>query len=156
MTAREYSIERDSIFNGLTTIESDFGPKETMDRLEADIKADGMRIFARINHAAVAAETGQTLHPTELLIFGNPRAGTPLMRANQTMGIDLPLKVLVWQDATGKTWVTHNEPSWLARRHGLGIEAEHTNEIMELALNVISQKAAKATTLVEQIPAPTV
>lgn len=155
MTAKDYNNERARIFNGLITIESDFGPKETMDRLEADIKADGMRVFARINHAALAAETGQTLHPTELLIFGNPRAGTPLMRANQTMGIDLPLKVLVWQDETGKTWVTHNEPSWLARRHGLGIEADTTNEIMELALNVISQKAAKATMLVEQIPAPT-
>jgi uncharacterized protein (DUF302 family) len=77
------------------------------------------------------------------------------MLAKQTMGIDLPLKVLVWQDATGKTWLTHNEPSWLARRHGLGIEANPTNEIMELALNVISQKVAKARTPLEQIPAPT-
>jgi uncharacterized protein (DUF302 family) len=155
MTAKDYNIERDRIFNGLATIESNFGPKETMDRLEADIKSDGMRVFARINHATLAAGTGQTLHPTELLIFGNPRAGTPLMRASQTMGIDLPLKVLVWQDATGKTWITHNDPSWLARRHGLGIEADPTNEIMELALNVISQKAAKAITPLEQIPAPT-
>jgi uncharacterized protein (DUF302 family) len=155
MTAKDYNNERDRIFNGLITIESDFGPKETMDRLEADIKSDGMRVFARIDHAALAAEAGQTLHPTELLIFGNPRAGTPLMLAKQTMGIDLPLKVLVWQDATGKTWLTHNEPSWLARRHGLGIEANPTNEIMELALNVISQKVAKARTPLEQIPAPT-
>jgi uncharacterized protein (DUF302 family) len=155
MTAKDYNNERDRIFNGLITIESDFGPKETMDRLEADIKADGMRVFARIDHAALAAEAGQTLHPTELLIFGNPRSGTPLMRANQTMGIDLPLKMLVWQDATGRTWITHNDPSWLARRHGLGIEADPTDEIMELALNVISQKAAKARTPLEQIPAPT-
>jgi uncharacterized protein (DUF302 family) len=155
MTAKDYNIERDRIFNGLATIESDFGPKETMDRLEADVKTVGMTVFARINHAALAAEAGQTLQPTELLIFGNPRSGTPLMRANQTMGIDLPLKVLVWQDATGRTWITHNDPSWLARRHGLGIEADPTDEIMELALNVISQKAANAITPLEQIPAPT-
>ncbi len=155
MTAKDYNIERDRIFNGLATIESDFGPKETMDRLEAEIKKDGMMVFARINHAALAAETGQTLHPTELLIFGNPRAGTPLMRASQTMGIDLPLKLLVWQDAIGKTWITHNDPSWLAKRHSLGIEADTTNKIMVLALIVISQKAARDITLVEQIPAPT-
>ncbi|MEI9863915.1 MAG: DUF302 domain-containing protein [Limisphaerales bacterium] len=143
MTAKEYDIERDRIFNGLTAIESDFGPKETMDRLEADIKKEGITVFARINHAALAAEAGLVLHPTELIIFGNPHAGTPLMRVNQTMGIDLPLKALVWEDATGKTWLTYNEPSWLARRHSLGIEAGPTNQIMELTLSAISQKAAK-------------
>jgi hypothetical protein len=77
---------------GLTTISSDFGPKETMDRLEAELKANGVTVFARIDHAAGAASVGLPLRPTELLIFGNAKAGTPLMQANQAIGIDLPLK----------------------------------------------------------------
>ena len=126
--------------NGLTTIQSEFGLKETMDRLEADITSQGMRIFARINHAALAEETGLTLLPTELLIFGNPRAGTPLMQANQTIGIDLPLKVLVWQDQAGETWLTYNEPAWVAKRHGLGVGSDRVVGIMTLALDAMAKK----------------
>ena len=105
--------------DGLTTIPSNHGPKETMDRLEAEIKARGMVMFARIDHAAGAAQAGLSLRPTEVLIFGNAKAGTPLMQAEQTIGIDLPLKALVWQDANGKVWLSYNEPNWLAQRHGL-------------------------------------
>ena len=83
--------------DGLVTLPSSFGPKETMDRLEAAIKAKGMTVFARIDHAAGAAAAGLALRPTELLIFGNARAGTPLMQADQTIGIDLPLKALVYR-----------------------------------------------------------
>jgi len=104
--------------DGLTTISSSYGPKETMDRLEAEIKAKGMTVFARIDHAAGAAQAGLSLRPTEVLIFGNAKAGTPLMQSNQTIGIDLPLKALVWQDADGKVWLSYNAPSWLAQRHG--------------------------------------
>src|SRR5215470_11850564 len=89
--------------DGLTTIPSARGPKDTMDRLEAEIKAKGMTVFARIDHAAGAAAVALALRPTELLIFGNARGGTPLMQSAQTIGIDLPLKALVWQDASGKT-----------------------------------------------------
>jgi uncharacterized protein (DUF302 family) len=88
--------------DGLTTIPSSFGPKETTDRLEAEIKGKGMTVFARIDHAAGAAELGLPLRPTELLIFGSAKAGTPLMQANQAIGIDLPLKALVFEDAAGK------------------------------------------------------
>jgi uncharacterized protein (DUF302 family) len=108
--------------DGLTTLPSSHGPKETMNRLEAEVKAKGMTVFARVDHAAGAADVGLSLRPTELLIFGNAKAGTPLMRSVQTMGIDLPLKVLVWQDASGRTWLSYNDPSWLAKRHGLGVE----------------------------------
>jgi uncharacterized protein (DUF302 family) len=80
---------------GLTTLLSNFGPKDTMDRLETEIRAQGITVFARIDHAAGAAEARLTLRPTEVLIFGNPRAGTPLMQSIQTIGIDLPLKVLM-------------------------------------------------------------
>src|SRR5580700_6387970 len=105
---------------GLTTIPSPFGPKETMDRLEAEIKSRGMTVFARIDHAGGAAAVGLPLRPTELLIFGNARGGTPLMQADQAIGIDLPLKALVYEDASGKVWLVYNNPAWLAQRHGLG------------------------------------
>jgi uncharacterized protein (DUF302 family) len=126
---------------GLMTIASRFGPKETMDRLEAEIRAKGMTVFARIDHATGAAEAGLELRPTELIIFGNARGGTPLMQTSQTAGIDLPLKALVWQDAAGKTWLSYNEPSWIVQRHGLGIRAEIVDK-MAAALSAISRKAA--------------
>ena len=106
--------------NGLVTIQSRRSVKATIDSLEASLKENGVNIFARIDHAAGAASVGMPLRPTELLIFGNPRAGTPLVQAKQTIGIDLPLKVLAWQDASGSVWVTYNDPAWLATRHGLG------------------------------------
>jgi uncharacterized protein (DUF302 family) len=127
---------------GLTSIRSEFGPKETMDRLQAEIRAQEMTVFARIDHAAWAAEVGLTLAPTELIIFGNARGGTPLMQSAQTVGIDLPLKALVWQDAAGKTWISYNEPSWIVQRHGLGVRAEIVDK-MAAALSAISRAAAK-------------
>jgi uncharacterized protein (DUF302 family) len=128
--------------DGLTTIPSSYGPKDTTDRLEAEIKARGMTLFARVDHAAGAAEVGLSLRPTEVLIFGNAKGGTPLMQSNQTIGIDLPLKVLVWQDASGKTWISYNDPSWLAKRHGLGTEVDPTVKAMAAALGAIAGKAA--------------
>ena len=104
---------------GLTTLKSSHGPRDTMYRLEAAVKARGMTVFARIDHSAGAAAAGLSLNPTELLIFGNARGGTPLMQTAQTIGIDLPLKALVWQDASGSTWLSYNDPAWLAQRHGL-------------------------------------
>jgi uncharacterized protein (DUF302 family) len=112
--------------DGLITIASSHGPKDTMDRLEAALKAKGLTIFARIDHAAGATDAGLPLRPTELLIFGNARGGTPLMQADQTVGIDLPVKVLVWQDASGETWLSYNDPAWIAMRHGLGNAADAT------------------------------
>jgi catalase len=129
--------------DGLTTVQSDFGPPETMSRLEAQIKAHGMSVFARINHAALAAEGGLKLRPTEVVIFGNPRGGTPLMQANQTMGIDLPLKALVWQDESGKTWLSYIEPVWLAKRHGVEAAGERTLAAMSLALSEMAARATK-------------
>ena len=108
---------------GLTTIKSDHAPNETMARLEAAVKAKGLTVFARIDHAAGASAAGLSLRPTDVLIFGNAKGGTPLMQTAQTIGIDLPLKALVWQDASGETWLSWNDPAWLAARHGAsGIE----------------------------------
>src|SRR5215470_11889745 len=114
---------------GLTTIPSRFGPKETMDRLAAEIQAKGMDVFARIDHAAGAAEVGLTLRPTNLIIFGNARGGTPLMQAAQKVGIDLPLKALVWEDAASKTWISYNEPNWIAQRHSSNVGTEIVNKL---------------------------
>ena len=129
--------------DGLTTLPSSFQPKETMDRLEAGIKAKGMTVFARIDHAAGAAAAGLPLRPTELLIFGNAKAGTPLMQANQAIGIDLPLKALVYEDAAGKVWLSYSDPRWLAHRHGLGAVAVETVNAMAAALNAVATKATK-------------
>jgi len=126
---------------GLTSIRSRFDPKETIDRLEAEIRAQGMAVFARIDHAAGAAEVGLTLRPTELIIFGNARGGTPLMQSVQTVGIDLPLKAIVWEDASGKTWLSYNEPGWIAKRHSVA-NAEPVVSKMAVALSAISRKAA--------------
>ena len=125
---------------GLTTIFSDFGPKETMDRLEAELKANGVTVFARIDHAAGAASVGLPLRPTEQLIFGNAKAGTPLMQSVQTLGIDLPLKALVWQDTAGATWLSYNDPVWLAERHGLS-GAEAPVGAMTAALDAVAKAA---------------
>ena len=129
--------------DGLTTLPSSFQPKETMDRLEAAIKAKGMTVFVRIDHAAGAAAAGLPLRPTELLIFGNAKAGTPLMQANQAIGIDLPLKALVFEDAAGKVWLSYNDPRWLAHRHGLGGVAAEAVNAMAAALSAAATKATK-------------
>ena len=126
---------------GLTSIRSRFGPKETMDRLEAEIRGQGMTVFVRIDHAAGAAEVGLTLPPTELIIFGNARGGTPLMQSAQTVGIDLPLKALVWEDTVGTTWLSYNEPGWIAQRHSVA-NAEQVVSKMAAALSAISRRAA--------------
>jgi uncharacterized protein (DUF302 family) len=110
--------------DGLITLASNHPVKETMDRLEAALRDKGITLFARIDHAAGAASVDMPLRPTELIIFGNPKAGTPLMQAKQSIGIDLPVKMLGWQDAAGKVWLAYNDPAWLARRHGLDGEAE--------------------------------
>jgi uncharacterized protein (DUF302 family) len=127
---------------GLITLRSGFGPKETMDRLEAEVKAKSLSVFARIDHAAGAAGAGMTLRATDLLIFGNARGGTPLMQAVQTIGIDLPLKALVWQDTAGVTWLSYNDPNWLAKRHGLGPDVQATLNSLSAALSGIAKKAA--------------
>jgi len=105
--------------DGLIVMSCSRAPEEAMDRLAASVAKHGMTVFARIDHAAAAKEVGMALLPTEVLIFGNPKGGTPLMQAAQTLGIDLPLKALVWQDDADKTWIGYNDPRWLARRHGV-------------------------------------
>jgi uncharacterized protein (DUF302 family) len=127
--------------DGLVTVESAYGSQETMDRLEAQVKTKGLTVFARIDHAAAAAEVGLQLRPTAVLIFGNAKGGTPLMQAAQTVGIDLPLKALIWQDAAGKTWLSYNDPGWIAKRHGLGHEVDATVGALTGVLSTLAKAA---------------
>ena len=128
--------------DGLTTVRSSYGPKETISRLEGEIRSRGLTVFAHIDHMAGAAAVGLSLRPTDVLLFGNARGGTPLMQSIQTIGIDLPLKMLVWQDAAGDTWLSYNDPHWIAKRHGVGQEAEATISAMAAALDALAATAA--------------
>jgi uncharacterized protein (DUF302 family) len=113
-----------------------------MDRLETLAKRKDMTIFARIDHAAGAAKVGKKLRSTELLVFGNPQGGTPFMECNQTVGIDLPLKALVWEDASGQVWLGYNDSEFLARRHGVlqCSAVENVKKVLaDLAQTTVSQ-----------------
>lgn len=127
--------------DGLITVRSNNGPEETMNRFEAEARRRGLTVFAHVDHAAGAAAVGLALRPTELLVFGSARGGTPLMQANQTIGIDLPLKVLVWQNDAGDTWLSYNDPAWFARRHGLDATADATVAAMTSLLQALAATA---------------
>jgi len=129
--------------DGLITIRSNFGPEETMNRYEAAVRGKGMTVFAHIDHAADAAAVGMSLRPTELLVFGNAKGGTPLMQANQTGGIDLPLKALVYQDEGGQVWVAYNDPGWIAQRHGLGTNVAGNVQGLAKVLDALAAQATK-------------
>ncbi len=106
--------------DGLISLKSPRSAPETMDRLEEIVTERGLNVFARIDHAAGAATVGKTLRPTEVIIFGNPQGGTPFMECAQSVGIDLPLKALVWEDESGQVWLGYNDPVYLGERHGVG------------------------------------
>jgi uncharacterized protein (DUF302 family) len=131
--------------DGLITLLSHFGPEETMDRLDKEISERGMRVFARIHHSALAEEAGLTLRPTEVIIFGNPKGGTPLMQVSQTIGIDLPLKALVWQDESGATWLSYNDPDWLAKRHEIRHQVPGVERVVTAMQSVLAEIASQAT-----------
>lgn len=106
-----------SAADGLLTLKSPHSAQTTMNRLEAIVRERGLTVFARVDHAGGAAKVGKAMRPTELLIFGNPQGGTPFIECAQTVGIDLPLKALVWEDASGQVWLGYNDTAYLARRH---------------------------------------
>ena len=103
--------------NGLMNLKSNYSVQETAARLETALKGRGLRLFARIDHSAAAAEAGVEMRPTEVLLFGNPAIGTPMMLAAPTLAIDLPFKGLVWQDSSGQVWLTYNTSEYLSNRH---------------------------------------
>ncbi len=126
--------------NGLISVKSSHDVKVTADRLENVLNRKGMNVFIRINHAAGAAKVGKELRPTELIIFGNPKVGTPLMQCSQSVAIDLPQKALIWQDDKGLVWLSYNDPNYLAQRHGLSACAEVIQKV-EKALSNFAKAA---------------
>jgi uncharacterized protein (DUF302 family) len=128
--------------DGMVRKASAFSVAETIDRLEKGARERDFVIVARIDHAAAAAKAGLELRPTVLLIFGNPKGGTPLMQSGPSIGLDLPLKALAWEDATGRVWLAYNEPRWLAQRHGVTGRAELVQG-MARALDQLTDTATK-------------
>ena len=118
-TASAGPMSSDTNISGLKIKPSSYSVGETLDRFETIIKKKGITVFARIDHAQGAQKAGLSLAPTELVIFGNPTLGTPLMSSQQTAAIDLPLKAIAWQDKEGKVWLAYNLPEYIANRHGI-------------------------------------
>jgi uncharacterized protein (DUF302 family) len=127
---------------GLISVRSRYSARETVDRLAAAVEAAGLIVFGRIDHGANAVEVGMPLRPTELLLFGHPRGGTPLMQEQQSVGIDLPLKALAWEDEAGQIWLTYNDTEWLARRHGLGSRSARSLETMRASTAALAAEAS--------------
>ena len=129
--------------NGLISVQSHVSARETLDRLTAALAARQLTVFARVDHAAGAVSVGLALRPTEVVIFGNAKGGTALMQDRQSAGIDLPLRVLVWEAADGKTWLAYNDPAWIAQRHGLGAASAQAVKAMAALLGAIAQEATQ-------------
>ena len=122
--------------NGIVTIPSHHSVDETVEKLEGVLQAKGVKLFALIDHSGEAENVGIRMRPTKLLIFGNPKAGTPLMIASRSIAIDLPMKALIWEDANGKVWISYNAPGYLQTRHGLPPELAQNVAVVEaLATN---------------------
>jgi uncharacterized protein (DUF302 family) len=126
---------------GLKVSKSHHAPRETLEQLEVAIGHYGMKVYARIDHGAVAASAGLELRPAVVVLFGNPQAATPLIEGTPTIAIDLPLRILVWQDSDGTTWLGYNDPLWVARRHDLADDGS-----AGLAAEVLSAIASEAAT----------
>lgn len=136
------SISTGALASDLVIKQSDYNVATTLDRLEKIVNAKGIAVIARVNHGAAANKAGIELRPTELLIFGNPKLGSPLMLQNQKIGIDLPMKVLAWEDEQGRTWVAYNQPEYFFRRHGVkqdGIQKKMTGALDKLTAEAIAK-----------------
>mgnify|MGYP001817415235 CR=1 FL=1 len=125
---------------GIISVKSAHPVAVTADRLENILKSKGMTVFTRIDHAAGAKKAGKTLPPTELVIFGNPKVGTPLMQCSPSIAIDLPQKALIWQDEAGQVWLSYNDPQFLALRHN----TQGCDEVLKKVANALGNFAKKA------------
>ena len=127
--------------NGLVSVKSAHSVKDTADKLENTLASKDMTVFDRINHAEGAKKVGTALPPTELVIFGNPKVGTPLMVCSRSIAIDLPQKALIWEDDQGQVWLTYNDPAYLAERHGI----TGCQEVLKKVSGALKNFAAAAT-----------
>lgn len=135
MTASAYAAD------SMVDVKSSFEVKETGDRLESVLKDKGMTIFNRVKHSEAAREVGVELRETELIIFGNPKVGSPLMKCQQSVAIDLPQKALIWKDSVGNTWISYNNPRYLKKKHNIS-NCEEVILKIEKALAGIAKAAA--------------
>ena len=126
---------------GMIDIESSFGVEETAERLQNVLKEKGMTIFNRVKHSDAAKNVGVELRETELIIFGNPKVGSPLMKCEQSVAIDLPQKAIIWKDSQGKVWISYNNPRYLEKRHGIS-NCEGVISKIEKALAGITKAAS--------------
>ena len=126
---------------GLVTVASALPPAETVDRLQREILGKGLTIFAKVDHSGGATAAGLPLRFTQLLVFGSPKGGTPLMQARQTIGIDLPLRMLVWQDERAGVFVSHDDPAWLVARHGVTERADTVEALSRLLASLAASVA---------------
>ncbi len=127
--------------DGLVSMKSTHDVAATADKLESVLKSKGMNVFGRVNHAAGAEKAGLTLRPTEVVIFGNPKVGTPLMNCTQSVAIDLPQKALIHQDESGQVWLSYNDPAYLAERHAI----EGCEEVLKKVSGALNKFATAAT-----------
>jgi uncharacterized protein (DUF302 family) len=118
--------------SGIVNIPCHCSVEQTVQKLEAILHAKGVKLFALVDHSGEAASAGMPMRPTKLIIFGNPKAGTPLMLASPGIAIDLPLKILVWEDAESKVWISYNSPAYLQARHRLPPELVQNIEVVEV------------------------
>ncbi|MFO7848096.1 MAG: DUF302 domain-containing protein [Balneolaceae bacterium] len=127
---------------GMVDVESSFGFQETGDRLEEVLEENGMTLFERVKHSEAAEDVGIELRETELFIFGNPRAGSPLMKCQQSVAIDLPQKALIWKDSEGGTWISYNHPGYLQKRHSISNCEDTLFNIGESLASIINAAAS--------------
>jgi uncharacterized protein (DUF302 family) len=128
---------------GLVTLPSAHSAAETVERLKALLAKKGIQLFAHIDHAAEAKKVGLRLRPTQVVIFGNPQAGTPLMQSQQAIGLDLPLRALVWEDEAGKVWLTYHPPDFLAQRHHVA-DRDEAVKALGAGMTALAQAATSA------------
>ncbi len=136
-----FSVQLASAQDGISSVESPFDVQTTLDRLTTALESKGMTIFGRIDHAANAEKAGLDLRPTQVLLFGNPKLGTPLMNCAQSVALDLPQKMLAWQDESGKTHLGWNDPAYLKARHGI----EGCDEVLQKVSDALANFAKAAT-----------
>jgi len=137
-----YSFSASSA-DGMINIKSDFNVTKTADRLEKILKKKGMTVFNRIKHSEAASKVGIELRETELVIFGNPKVGSPLMKCQQSVAIDLPQKALVWKDENSKVWISYNDPQYLVKRHQLEGCTKVLSKVENALANITKAAATK-------------
>jgi uncharacterized protein (DUF302 family) len=134
-------MERSDHEAGLLSVKSRHSVADTLEKFSNALHFGGLTEFYRMDHSANAESAGMKLRPTVLILFGNPKGGTPLMQERQTTGIDLPVKVLIWEDENGEVWLTYNDPAWLAKRHRLTAQSHDSLQTTSAGLQMLAARA---------------